>query len=303
MDLEKRVNMLEQEVQILKNEIQATLLDIQSQLLTNAHPMLRTSDHGRDENESMANPANITAFRLPNAPFLEEEEPDDASTLPSVRRVNLGDLGNNNAQPQPQSQPSISQSQPVQPKRPQPQQNHAEFTSQDDYEAWVKAKLNELGFQRTRELILLYQDTGRFDYDTSEMLLRLIMLYAPRPNHADSSKQRLQKSDQAQATSQRTKRKKTRSRKASSRPKAERRPSSRPQTERRPSSRPQAEHRPPPPQQERMMGRNTTAVKIPVPNVKSESEDDEGRGVVLKLIAGVQSAGIGLKRGLTGSNG
>lgn len=295
MDMEKRVKMLEQEVQILKNEIQATLLDIQSHLLTNAHTNLRTVDHGYDDHDSLANPANITAFKLPNnAALPEDDESDEPPTIPSVRRVNLGDLANNHEQ----SQPGFSNSQPPQlAQSKRPQNNHSEFTSQDDYEAWVKTKLNELGFQRTRELILLYQDTGRFDYDTSEMLLRLIMLYAPRPNHAGASKPHPQNSNHStpskparsssppQST---TKRKKSRTRKASNRSQQERRPA---------------------PPQERIAQRNrrstakVTEPKTVKPPKEMDSEDDEGRGVVLKLIAGVQSAGIGLKKGLTGSNG
>lgn len=91
MNLEKRVQNLEQELQILKNQIQATLLTIQEQLLTNAYPSLRANDVSSDSDE----------VHPPHSPSPPRQEPvygnTDQTGPNSIRQVSLNRPKGNSA--------------------------------------------------------------------------------------------------------------------------------------------------------------------------------------------------------------
>lgn len=123
MNLEKRVQLLEQELQILKNQIQATLLNIQEQLLTNAYPSLRANDVPSSNNEvhpphstvsmsrqeasfddddappsrnvrqvSLNNPKDPSTSGAMSAPVYDDERSDTSAAVPVVRKVSIDDL-------------------------------------------------------------------------------------------------------------------------------------------------------------------------------------------------------------------
>jgi len=87
MKLEQRVQVLEQEVQLLKNQIQATLLAIQEHLLVNTHPTLRA-----DEPPVQAAPARTQTIRpavAEEAEMVEQRERPATSAM--VRKVSFED--------------------------------------------------------------------------------------------------------------------------------------------------------------------------------------------------------------------
>lgn len=115
MKLEQRVQVLEQEVQVLKNQIQATLLAIQEHLLVNTHPTLRadelslppaparpqtTRPAAADVAEMVEKQEKVAAPALVRKVSFEETNPTPASFNPvveeapaiNVRKVQLDDL-------------------------------------------------------------------------------------------------------------------------------------------------------------------------------------------------------------------
>jgi hypothetical protein len=158
MELEQRVQVLEQEVQILKSQIQAALLEIQELLLSQEHPSLHSVDPD-----------------IPTRAFAEAE------TLPAppVRRVSL----NPNAE--------VAATVPPTPPPAPPPQASAEaspdWTKMAKLEKWASEKVQQVGAKKTREMIKLYAEQGRFNRHVRDQLLRFVAIYeedeAPSPKH------------------------------------------------------------------------------------------------------------------------
>jgi len=148
MEAEQRIQALEQEVQILKTQIQSILLDIQTHLLTNAYPALR---------------GHHTASSSP-----EEEDDDDeydraapTAPAPKVRKVSLN-------------------SAPAKPERAMPPVAPAEpmMASLDEQQSWVLENIQNAGVSRTRDLIQQYAQQRRFTPEVSDTLMRFTDMYA-----------------------------------------------------------------------------------------------------------------------------
>jgi hypothetical protein len=92
MDLEQRVTELEQEVQVLKSQIQAILLDIQEQVLTNTYPNLRAE--GAIAEPPGRNPGPIRTVSLSQDDMADTPPEPAESGMPRVRKVSLNDLQN-----------------------------------------------------------------------------------------------------------------------------------------------------------------------------------------------------------------
>ncbi len=148
MEAEQRIQALEQEVQILKTQIQSILLDIQTHLLTNAYPALR---------------GHHTASSSP-----EEEDDDDeydraapAAPAPKVRKVSL-----NGAPAKPErAMPPVAPAEPM-------------MASLDEQQSWVLENIQNAGVSRTRDLIQQYAQQRRFTPEVSDTLMRFTDMYA-----------------------------------------------------------------------------------------------------------------------------
>jgi len=145
MESEQRIQALEQEVQILKTQIQSILLDIQTHLLTNAYPALR---------------GHHTASSSP-----EDEEDDDeydrAAPVVKVRKVS-------NHTEAPKKEKILP---PVIPAEPM-------MASLDEQQEWVLQNMQNLGVSRTRDLIKSYTEKRRFTPEVSDTLMRFTDMYA-----------------------------------------------------------------------------------------------------------------------------
>jgi hypothetical protein len=89
MNLEQRVQALELEVQVLKNQIQATLLDIREQLLNGTYPALRGEDSSP---EPGAAPAVAATAPQPAVARPADSLKEDVPVAGHVRQVSLKDL-------------------------------------------------------------------------------------------------------------------------------------------------------------------------------------------------------------------
>jgi hypothetical protein len=163
VDLEKRVQALEQEVQVLKNQIQATLLDIQEQILTNAYPSLRA--------ESTFVPANPTPVPGPVRQQPKDEPPnlppEEESPAPVIRKVSLENIPSAPAI-EPPSFAALPDSPPV---------PEIDWSSLAKVEEWVCNRVEKLGTRRTRKLIGMYSGEGRLTPKVADALLRLVDLF------------------------------------------------------------------------------------------------------------------------------
>jgi hypothetical protein len=89
MNLEQRVQALELEVQVLKNQIQATLLDIREQLLNGTYPALRGEDSSP---EPSAAPSPASAASQPVVTRPSDSSNADVPVAGHVRQVSLKDI-------------------------------------------------------------------------------------------------------------------------------------------------------------------------------------------------------------------
>lgn len=147
MEAEQRIQALEQEVQILKTQIQSILLDIQTHLLTNAYPALRGSH---------------TAAAPSSDDDDDDDEYDRATPAPKVRK-----MGPNSS--------------PVKPTKSMPPLSPAEepmLASLDEQQEWVLQNIQNVGVTRTRDLIANYTEQRRFSPEVSDTLLRFTNMYA-----------------------------------------------------------------------------------------------------------------------------
>src|SRR5690242_5356245 len=134
MDLESRVQALEQELEILKNQIQVTLLEIQEQVLANSYPSLRGDDHNSP-------PPNNPQ---PERPLVQQVMPVQAvADSNPVRKFSANEE-------QPYRPPQSAQ--PDQP-RVRPTRQGTGFSSVAELEGWATQKIEQMGIERTVELI------------------------------------------------------------------------------------------------------------------------------------------------------
>lgn len=145
MEAEQRIQALEQEVQILKTQIQSILLDIQTHLLTNAYPALRghhTASSQAEDDE-------------------DDDEYDRAAPAPKVRKVTANSV--------PAKQPKAV----VPPVPAEPM-----LASLDEQQDWVLQNIQRLGLSRTRDLINGYTESHQFTPEVSDTLMRFTNMYA-----------------------------------------------------------------------------------------------------------------------------
>ena len=161
MDLEKRVQQLEEELEILKSQIQTTLLDIQEHLLTNTYPELRTGHQPAMLNPS-APQVPVTMYAPPPEPAAAEV---DASPI-KVRKISLDDLA------------------PQQPAEPHYDDRYADEASDmvdmEEYRRWVIRTIKEVGLKETRNLIRDYGHDGEFSPEVRDELLQVAAQYAAK---------------------------------------------------------------------------------------------------------------------------
>lgn len=170
MEAEQRIQALEQEVQILKTQIQSILLDIQAHLLTNAYPALRGSNHTSGGASS------------------EEEEDDDdeydrAAPPPKVKKVSNGTAkaekaasgtvkvekaSNGTAKAEKASKKAQAAVQPAEPV----------MASLAEQQEWVLEHIQSIGVSGTRDLIEGYTAKHRFSPEVSDALMRFTDMYA-----------------------------------------------------------------------------------------------------------------------------
>lgn len=305
MDLEQRVQMLEQELQILKNQVQATLLDIQAQLLTNAHPALRA-----DEPDSVAPAApKVSTFSVSAQPQSAAPEAGGDEGTPLVRRVSLNDMNGSGGGAVPSPAPRVAA--PPAPSltranAPQPQpaeQTLTDWSTLEDLEEWACKKVDKIGLSRTRELIWMYADKGRFDPHMRDTLLEFVSLYAA--DHQDPvSQARTRRPAASNGKSDPGNRTATaRGGRPSSAPTRQTQPRS---ASAAPRSQPQNAYSanggqarrpepPPPPALEPASRRKAKSRDPEPPPVEEKKEDNASSSMILKLIAGVHNAGAGVK--------
>jgi hypothetical protein len=145
MEAEQRIQALEQEVQILKTQIQSILLDIQTHLLTNAYPALR-------------------GHHTASSPTEDEEDDDEydrAAPAPKVRKVTAN---------------SVAAKQPKAVVPPVPAEPM--LASLDEQQDWVLQNIQRLGLNRTRDLIQGYTESHQFTPEVSDTLMRFTNMYA-----------------------------------------------------------------------------------------------------------------------------
>lgn len=266
MDLEQRVETLEQELQILKNQIQTTLLDIQEQLLTNAYPSLRAEDMMPESTTppSSKNGAPITtlSFNAPRDEFHGGMSEDNQS-VPSVRQVSLNDLG-----------PVDETRKPTVPKAgptPQPTASDNEhWQNIEALEEWATDKMKTIGLKRTKKLVKMYAEQGHFSAEEEQTLLQFVSLFEHEQRQNSRAKDAAPQR-KAQA--------------------AERPARSKPATN---STSPVKQMQT---AEKTRPVRPAKPVAPPPPETAPEDEifDDSETNLVLKLIAGVQNAGAGVR--------
>jgi hypothetical protein len=266
MDLESRVQALEQELEILKNQIQATLLEIQEQVLANTYPSLRGDDTNPPPNNAPHNPQ-------PERPLVQQVMPVQAvADNNPVRKFSAVE---EQLYHPPQS------AQPEQP-RVRPTRQGTGFNSVAELEGWATQKIEQMGIERTVELIFAYGQTGQFTPDMQDTLLDYVSMYrnndAPTEPHRPAFANQLQ---QQPVVPQ---------------------PKAAPVTN---NNRPKVAKQAPSPAAVTQPKRPTAPVPKPAPvkaakpskAAKSENSEVEQapQSTVLRLIAGVQNAGAGVR--------
>jgi hypothetical protein len=269
--LEQRVQALEQELQILKNQIQTMLLDIQEQVLSNTYPSLRSG-------EPM--PQNPPASIRPQP---EPDEPVRAFT--PVRSVSFNDFNNDNDDESP-----ALEAPPVKSKR---RKSHHEDNPEDDHwqimadlEDWAKKKIETIGPQKTAELIRAYAVKGRFTPEESDTLIDFVMLHVAAQPDAPTQPRRPAPFEATARPPQ------------NARVQAASAPSAQPPTRPVQSPVPQPKPAKSKAARKRLANRQEQTVAAKPENPpEAEKQTVENESLVLRLIAGVQNAGAGIRWG------
>lgn len=276
MELEKRVQMLEQELQVLKNQIQATLLDMREQLLNNTYPALHSE--ALPIPESAVSPVRTVAVTA-SQPGLESK----IEAVPTgIQKVSLDQIGA-------VSMPALMANQ------------SEEWGTMEELEEWATNKLEKLGLRRTQQLVRMYGEKGRFSAEIMHDLLQIISLYddvdfiateqmmaAPtRQPVAQRAPQKGQPSPKAARQARLT---------AASQPRATNSKAAAKNTY--PSAQIVQSHIvQPEPVAVQAQAAVVTAQKPTKKRAQKETvvEDEGSQSIILRLIAGVQNAGAGIK--------
>ncbi len=284
MDLEKRVETLEKEVQVLKAQIQASLLDIQDQLLTHAYPALRAENSappsGNPAASAMppitfvsANPGAMPAAPLP-APVA-----DEPGTL-SVRKVSLRDLAPSDdddeetvLEPPRRKERSESRATPARSDRRQSDREESDRRQSDRMRAPEPAQPDSNGHDApvdTETMARLEEWTmGKVDKYGLARTQQIIQKYADQGRLTAELEARMLRFARLYASSK------------PQQPPAAQQPPARPASPQNRATQPE---------------RPTLPVRPPAPpEPPADAKDDDNAGVVLKLIAGIQNAGAGVR--------
>lgn len=265
MSLEKRIEVLEQELTLLKNQIQATLLEIQEAVLAQKHAQLRgdVSQAGPQELDAYAPASEFTAS------YQQAERPHEAtiSNPRHLRQVSLKD------------EESSPKTPPFEETAPADNSATMDWQTLTELEDWVTAKIEKMGVKRTRQLVKMYTQEGRFTPEIARMLRQFISLHD---------------NDAAPVEPQRKAPPRQRKLPASEPHEEEPAPSNLKQVHMPNDHRGDTRARPP-------VARPTAARQRPAPpapapapvdvNTRDEEVEEEGHNMVLKLIAGVSNAG------------
>lgn len=188
MNLEQRVELLEQELQVLKNQIQATLLDIQDKVLTNTYPSLRVGGNSGSGavTDPVSDPANtIRSVRL------SETHPDDHTDYSyeeppqKVQRVSFNTQSERIDAPAPvvvrqlpsfesQREPEVPLPSSITEVNSSVEMTHATLT---EAKAWAVDMVKQVGVARAQELIRQKARKGYFASDIERILLHFVSLY------------------------------------------------------------------------------------------------------------------------------
>lgn len=171
-ELEKRIEELEQEVQLLTVQIKYTLLEIQEHLLNGTYPALQSSDLPGASLETPAAPA----AEKKSAP----RSPISRITLDESGQVTDVETATVTATPAVTATPKAA--------APQPQKEE----SLEALEDWMLKKVQQVGPARTRRLIEIYAQNGQLSAAAARALEQLLSVYddSPAPAAKQSSKGR-----------------------------------------------------------------------------------------------------------------
>lgn len=169
---------------------------------------------------------------------------------------------------------------------------------------WVSDKIKEVGIKNTRRLIDVYVQRGEVTPEEQDALLQLVTLYeeanAPKPQRNGSTAfQRVEAAPPAPSAPRQPARPQPSARPASA-PAAGPQATIRPKTSARtnPATRPQQPNTPPPAVQSQAAPTQPTSPQPPARSermTQKEQSDAAKSSIVLRLIAGVQNAGAGVR--------
>ena len=165
MSLEQRVVVVEQELQILKTQIQVILLKIQEHLLNNTYPALQANE------ARPAAPSVAAAQAAPSHSNVVKRvaiDDDDFETevLTAERPSRPGYREESHPLPRPTINEPKSAGQPYQT---------ADVRLWIELDKWVNQKVAEVGIQRTRELISLFEGPEQ------DLLMQVAAIYDTGP--------------------------------------------------------------------------------------------------------------------------
>jgi hypothetical protein len=147
MNAEQRIQALEQELEILKNQIQVSLLDIQEYLLTNAYPALRS-----DAGQPPVNNTNVVDQRALSVSSVEVNT-EKSERDPKASR-GASTEGTHTPQMVKQATPSLA-----------------------ELQRWAMQQIGKMGVEGTQELIRMYAQHRHFTPETADTLLDFTDLY------------------------------------------------------------------------------------------------------------------------------
>ena len=273
MDLEQRVQALEQELEILKNQIQSILLDVQEQVLSNTYPGLHSGEK--------ANGGNNT----PPPPPAPRPEPEGyARPQAPVRKMSANsDYDMDDQMPsRPMDRPMQTSTfepeyrQDFQPDYQQDQRHN--WQKMGELEEWAINKIESVGVQDTADLIRAYTVKGRMTPEERDALLDFLALHVTNYPDAPTQPTRPASFDVAARARQ-----DARATKAAAPANKSHAASSKPMK----TVHAEPEHDKPASKSGRANGKRNAKVQPKDTNAESS--------VVLRLIAGVQNAGAGVK--------
>lgn len=189
MNLEQRVTMLEEEVQLLKNQIQTTLLAIQEQILSNTYPNLRGEgieavqliEHVPEGSVNSQAAKGVDSLRGVNRVSFESAD------QPSVETPVVGKPASTPASASPS--PKLLESEASLTSR---QTAEIDWASLNKMDEWICRKIDKIGIHRTHRLIEFYAETKRFSENVTKTLLQLIALYEEDVDPAEEERHRNQ---------------------------------------------------------------------------------------------------------------